>query len=401
MSFDGSASHGFGFLDQTDHKVLPAERLAAFTQFAKIFMSTHDIAPLDAAHARRVMWFLAPPSLGFLKPTVVLFMVVARDDQPFGLVFTSLAPDIALRRVAPSTLESQMAVFTADGRVIGGDDTEYTRYANARLGKGQTGSYHWLPNQGWGMRLEPLALDIGYIVAALPLETRLASQREPAIVIVLVTAALIAMLIAMYRYWNYRFLTRTYEHACRAVEGEILNHLFVHATPVGLCIALRSDFSVFAANQVARSVLERRIHVQARRAVRSAGSERHCAGSGRPGSDDPAASVFAREAERREGASQDLVCVGGGEQDRRALLCAIADISEHHEAERLLRAAKETSDAAAKAKLSFFASMSHEIRTPLSSLVGNWSSSRSGRSPPNRKRASMRCRHPRARCCRW
>jgi hypothetical protein len=40
-----------------------------------------------------------------------------------------------------------------------------------------------------------------------------------------------------------------------AVEGEILNHLLVHARPVGLCIALREDFHLVAENQVTRELL--------------------------------------------------------------------------------------------------------------------------------------------------
>jgi two-component system capsular synthesis sensor histidine kinase RcsC len=372
VSYDGTASHGFGFFDKTDNKVAPAQRLSALVSFAMIYMNTHRIAPLEAARARRVMWFIAPPSLGFRKPMVVLFMVVARNEQPLGLVFTTLAPDTALRHVTSRTLESQIAVFDADGRILGGDDTEHTRYANAHLSDKQTGTFHWLPGRGWGIRLEPLALGIGYIVAALPLGKRLASQKEPAIVIALVTAALIAMLVAMYRYWNYRFLTRTYEQACRAVEGEILNHLLVHATPVGLCIAMRSDFAVIAANQVARSVLDLtdaslRLPAGLCQALQANGIA--------PAQEGQEAMIrqLQYSLEKPDAATVHLKISYASAVVNKTdvLFCAIADISEHHEAERLLRAAKETSDAAGKARLSFFASMSHEIRTPLSSLVGN------------------------------
>ena len=372
VSYDGTASHGFGFFEQTDNKVAPAERLSALVSFAMIHMNTHKIAPLDAARARRVMWFIAPPLLGFLEPTVILFMVVARNDQPLGLVFTMLAPGTALRGVTSRTLESQIAVFDADGRILGGDDTEYTRYANAHLSDKQTGAFYWLPGRGWGIRLEPLALGIGHIVAALPLGKRLASQRQTATVIALVTAALIAMLIAMYRYWNYRFLTRTYEQACRAVEGEILNHLLVHATPVGLCIAMRSDFAIIAANQVARSVLDLteaslRLPAGLCQALEANGIA--------PAQEGQEAIIrqlqYSLDKPNAAMLHLKISYASAVVNKTDVLFCAIADISEHHEAERLLRAAKETSEAAAKAKLSFFASMSHEIRTPLSSLVGN------------------------------
>jgi len=189
-----------------------------------------------------------------------------------------------------------------------------------------------------------LALGIGHIVVALPLATELAAKRVQLTILLIVTGALTAMLLAMYRYWNFRFLTRSYEQACRAVEGEILNHLLAHATPVGLCIALKDDFSLIAANQVARSLFD----------LTDASPMRLPAGL----SEAFVAAGIAPAQEGREAMIQQIQYTlhkSGGDalhlkvsyasavvNKTSVLFCAIADISEQHEVERLLRSAKET-----------------------------------------------------------
>ncbi|SPB15443.1 two-component regulatory system sensor kinase [Caballeronia novacaledonica] len=371
-NFEGTASHGFGFFAGTADTLTPAERLVALTDLVKYIMKTRGVEPLEAAQMRRVMWFIAPPSLGFPKATVIMFMVVARDDTPYGLVFTRIMLERALHDATSDSLASQIAIFDSDNHLLAGDDTEDVRQANARLANAQKGMFHWLAG-GWGARFDVLALGIGHIVVALPLATELSAKRVQLSVIVLVTAALIAMLLAMYRYWNFHFLTRSYEQACRAVEGEILNHLLVHATPVGLCIALKNDFRLIAANQVARSLFDL---TDTSPMFLPAGL---CATLEACGIAPP---EEGREAMIRQ-TQYSLDKPGDGTLHLRVsyasavlnktdvLFCAIADITEQYEVERLLRDAKETSDATAKAKLSFFAAMSHEIRTPLSSLVGS------------------------------
>ncbi|WP_250474811.1 ATP-binding protein [Caballeronia sp. GAFFF1] len=370
--FDGSASHGFAFFEGTDNKVAPPERLSALTDLAKIFMRTRGIAPLDAARARRVMWFMAPASIGFATPTVIMFMVVARNNEPFGLVYTRVSLQKAMDAATPQSMESQMAIMDDEHHVLAGDDTVYVRSTNAQLAKAQAGVFHWASGYSWGARLDTLALGIGHIVVVLPVATELTSKRIQLSILMTVTGALIAMLLAMYRYWNFRFLTRSYEQACRAVEGEILNHLLVHATPVGLCIALKEDLHVIAANQVARSLFDLTDASMRLPAGLCDAFRAHGIAPAKEGPDATIRQLHYTLDKPDAGTLHLKVSYASAVVNKTdVLFCAIADITEHREVERLLRDAKESSDAAAKAKLSFFASMSHEIRTPLSSLVGN------------------------------
>lgn len=55
---------------------------------------------------------------------------------------------------------------------------------------------------------------------------------------------------------------------------------------------------------------------------------------------------------------------------RRAVLCAIHDISDHREAEAALQAAKAAADETSRAKDLFLANTGHEIRTPLNAILG-------------------------------
>ncbi|MEM5436651.1 ATP-binding protein [Paraburkholderia diazotrophica] len=371
---DASASYGYGFFSADANVREPngEDRLAILSHWIKATMAARDIDQLDAVRERRTMWFKAPPSLGFHAHTFIAFSIVAKDDQPYAFVATRIDLDRVVADSIPESMESDAALFDPQGELLAGDAAANVFYAEKHLRPGPTGVFRWIPGHGWGARSQSLIYDIGHIVLSLPVYKDLAARRTEAFVILVLTLALVGLLLAMYRYWNYRYLTRTYDQACLAVEGEILNHLLVHATPVGLCIVLRYDFRIIAANQIARTVLDlgetpTRLPLGLCEAFEKrgilptptrsdAGIEQFEYSQPRPGADDLHLKIaFAPAVVNKTD----------------VLFCAIADITEQHEVERLLRAAKETSDNMAKAKLNFFASMSHEIRTPLASLVGN------------------------------
>ncbi|WP_322030831.1 hybrid sensor histidine kinase/response regulator [Paraburkholderia sp. J76] len=222
------------------------------------------------------------------------------------------------------------------------------------------------------MREEPLARDFGHYMVALSWLDLFALTRTPVILILVLTAALVAMLVTLSRYWNRRVLTQTYNEATRALEGELLNHLLVHATPVGLCIVRRSNFEIIVANQIVRNVLG--LDAQATRlpSALCAEFEKNWPWPARLDDETPVYELpFSLERAGDDGLHLAITYAPATMNREDVMFCAVTDMSKHYEIERLLREAKLTSDEAARAKVSFFAAMSHEIRTPLASLIGN------------------------------
>lgn len=59
----------------------------------------------------------------------------------------------------------------------------------------------------------------------------------------------------MARYFGLRLLRNSFTETSRALQSEMLNHILVSATPVGLCIVRQSDYSVLTTNALAIELL--------------------------------------------------------------------------------------------------------------------------------------------------
>ena len=354
----------------------PPEAKAAFDQFIEsVFaeMRARGADPVEVGRTRRVVWFRAPVSDMLNPQFIVGATVVLRGGEPYALVMTALDPEVVDRSTILGDLQRRPVLI--DGRRLlpqGSTGNDTIQAIDSKLANFQDGQFHYLPGYGWGLRRRPLVLESGHLVYGVPWKEQFNVMRNEVIVVFAASGALILLLLAMFRYWNYQFLTRTYTQASRALESEILNHILVHASPVGLCIVLRQSLKIVVANQIARNLLG--LDATTTRlpdALRSEFEKRSNDEGMVAGPTKVYQFPFSHELDGRSRIHLEVTYSPAVLKREDVLLCTIADISGHVEARQILREAKLTSDAAARAKVSFFASMSHEIRTPLASLVGN------------------------------
>ncbi|WP_321902183.1 hybrid sensor histidine kinase/response regulator [Paraburkholderia tropica] len=374
---DGSAAYGYQLAPAAhlpDGPLRPGEGARVLVDSALLHMSARGADPLSVGRGRSVIWFRPPAALGFAPNLVLGATSVLKDGKPYALVLTSV--DIATLGRDPDGNGPDVApvLVDADGlRLAGPLSDGATQVIERYLASEPTGRFHLLPRFGWAMRERPLVHDFGHYLLALSWADHLRQIRAPVAVVLLLTVALVLMLLSLLRYWNRRVLARTYGEATRALENELLNHLLVHATPIGLCIVRKRDFDIVIANQIVRNVLGLDTRATRLPAALCLEFEKHLPAPVNEGTASTPiyALPFSLTRENGESVHLDITYAAATLNREAVMFCAFADMSKHYEAERLLREAQRTSDEAARTKVSFFAAMSHEIRTPLASLVGN------------------------------
>ncbi|WP_322058085.1 hybrid sensor histidine kinase/response regulator [Paraburkholderia sp. J63] len=375
---DGSAAWGYQLTPNPhskNHEPLHegVDDARMLVDAALLRMSAHGIDPMDQGHWRDVIWFRPPPGLGFPSQLMLGAATVLKDAKPYALVITSVDLGALPKVQAPDTPDIEPTLFDSDGTMLAGTlSAPAAQYVDRVVATLPVERFHLLPRFGWALREQPLEYQFGHYTLALPWDAQLALIRTPLAVILLMTAALVALLVALARYWNRHVLERTYAKATRALEGELLNHLLVHATPVGLCIVRQRDFEIVIANQIVRNVLGLDTHATRLPGALCVEFEKHLPYVPSTAGDTPIHVLpFSLVRDDGESVHLEITYAPASMYREDVMFCAFADMSQHYEAERLLREAKRTSDEAARSKVSFFAAMSHEIRTPLASLVGN------------------------------
>ena len=329
--------------------------------------------PLEAAREKRVVWLTLPSGQTRDRPEMIGASLVSKGNRIYAVALTRIALRDVLQPAREGLSVPDAILFDSfDVPLASSGEEVKAELLDHKLQVRQDGVFHWIPGYGWALRLAPLTADFGHFVFVLPPGQQLQKMAGELLLIGAVTALVLVLLFAMYRHWNYRFLVVTYEEASRALESEMLNHLLVHANPVGLCIVRREGLEIIVSNQIAREVLgmspgETRLP-HGLRAVFDAHLGAQSASASESGIFQIPLTLT-----RTDGNPVHLEITYAPAEVRQepVLFCAIVDMTEHHHSKQLLRQAKLASDAAAKAKLAFFASMSHELRTPLSSLVGN------------------------------
>ncbi|KJK20490.1 histidine kinase [Burkholderiaceae bacterium 16] len=235
------------------HALVPS---SVITRMVLQRFKSRDMDLLQAAREKRVVWLGVPARVAGDDPEIVGASLVAKGNELYAVVLTRIPLQDLLRPAGPNLSIPEPIFFDSLGiPLVAAGARDNAQRLDSRLEGRPDAQFHWVQDYGWALRRPPLVADFGHLIFALPIGQQFQEMRGELLVICLITAALIALLFAMYRYWNYRFLTGTYAEAARA--------------------------------------------------------------------------------------------------------------------QQLLHEAKLASDAAARAKVAFFASMSHEIRTPLSSLLGN------------------------------
>ncbi|WP_213304308.1 ATP-binding protein [Paraburkholderia sacchari] len=334
---------------------------------------TAKLDPLEAAREKRVVWLAMPATAMDDSPEMIGASLVAKGTRIYAVVLTRIALKDLLQPERQGLSIPDAIFFDSFGVPLASSGKSVdAQQLDRKLPEREDGVFHWVAGYGWALRLAPLAADFGRLVFVLPPGQQARKMTGELLLVGAIAAAALGLLFAMYRHWNYRFLVVTYEEASRALESEMLNHLLVHVTPVGLCIVRRETLEIIVSNPIAREVLglaqEDARLPQALRAALAARPDEQNTAVGENGLFQIPLTL------NRAGSSPvslEITYAPAEVRHEAVLFCAIVDVTEHHHSNQLLRQAKLASDAAAKAKLAFFASMSHEIRTPLSSLVGN------------------------------
>ncbi|MCC8391011.1 response regulator [Paraburkholderia sp. MMS20-SJTR3] len=373
---DGSVAYQFGLPTGTPRALRPQSPDDA-RKLVDLVLRRYRALGLDpalAAREKRIIWLRIPGADDGEPPHAVGASLVPSGGAIYAVVLTSVDLQAENRKsFLPSS--PNFIWVTSDGAVvvIGDIPDAQARAIDAQTRALPDGRFHWIAGYGWALRRPSTIFGIGHVIRVVPLRQQIVTMRYQLLLVLSVTAALVVLLLSTFRYWNYRFLTRTYAQASRALESELLNYLLVHATPVGLCIVKKDDSSIVLANQIARTTLG----IENSDTLPAALSEKFKNQGVNKESFALAEGTrifqFPFVLERTKGESVHLkITFAPATLNREDIFfCAIADTTEHVMAEQVLREAKLATESVARAKVNFFASMSHEIRTPLASLVGN------------------------------
>ena len=200
-------------------RVLPPMPPARIVKTILDRFRSRDIDVLQAAREKRVEWLGVPGSAAGIDPEMVGASLVAKGDTLYAVVLTRYPLHELLRPAGPSLSIPEPIVFDSVGTplVVPGAHANAQR-VDARLEAWQDGMFHWVPDYGWALRRPPLVADFGHLIFALPIGHQIREMTEELSVTGAIVIALLALLFALHRYWNHRFLTGTYAEAARAQQ---------------------------------------------------------------------------------------------------------------------------------------------------------------------------------------
>ncbi|AGW94571.1 MULTISPECIES: histidine kinase dimerization/phospho-acceptor domain-containing protein [Cupriavidus] len=230
--------------------------------------------------------------------------------------------------------------------------------------------------------VQELRAEFGLLAYYLPYRMLASALAAELAVILGAMLLLVSAIVLSARYWSRHLLRRTHAEASRALESELMNHILVSATRVGLCIVRQRDYAVLMSNLLADTLLQ--LHGRERLlpdAVADGFDRQPRRGGGGQAAKSAIASFTvaappeAADAQRPAGEGGQrflqVTYAPARYRDDEVLFCAVQDCTAQQALQEQLRSAQQATEAMMRVRATFFAAMSHEIRTPLNALLGN------------------------------
>ncbi|HEY1998162.1 hybrid sensor histidine kinase/response regulator [Paraburkholderia sp.] len=313
-------------------------------------------------------------------PVMTTVSAYYEGGKPVTLVAMSMRVDALIGRLYRHSRVGTLMLLTADRHALispepGGAEIGDMPQAIAAQMPDDTYRYTL---QGAILR-EPLTAGFGALIGYLPWSALAATLGWQLWAIVCAALFLLAGIALTARFWGLRLLRATHDEAAHALENEAINHVLASATPIGLCIVRRGDYSILTANALAGELLHLEGSAQA---LPDHVVERFRAQFGATAASGDEARIVAFDlpalpaslTASGDAANHQIVqfsCAPARYAGAPVLFCAILDVTAQRRLEQQLRSAQQATEANMRARSTFFASMSHEIRTPLNVLLGN------------------------------
>ncbi|MCY1511837.1 Sensor histidine kinase RcsC [compost metagenome] len=220
--------------------------------------------------------------------------------------------------------------------------------------------------------VQPLQAGLGRLVYLLPYRLLVDALAAELAGIVAAMLVLVGGIVLTARYWSRNLLRRTHADASRALESELMTHILVSATPVGLCIVRQRDYAVLMSNRQADTLLQ----VQAcgpmpPALVQAFGNQPRIGGKGPEAIASFTVATPTTALPADAGRFLQITYAPARYRDDDVLFCAVHDCTAQQALQDQLRSAQQATESMMRARSTFFAAMSHEIRTPLNALLGN------------------------------
>lgn len=346
------------------------DRAQLIGRLAALSRTGVDDAEAYGTHATRMELVRHPVS----GAPAIASALVARDGATVIGTFVTLESTAPLSRAMRIADGGVSFVLTGDGRVVAGtgspkalDLGEVTRHLLDAEHKGRT-----LATFRQGLRFfQVVRIEEAdwALVSTYCIDDVIADGQRLYIAAASLAFGLLLGLWTLLAWLHWRAFGPALARAARVYQGEQLSRALIQLSPVGLCLLDRHSGDPVVQNDMMRQLAaaaERRGAMLYARMVDQASAILLLP--------DTTIAEFEVSVPDPHGQAPVVLLVGATSasyQGRMVLLCAVRDLSARIELEQQQKQARESAEAASRAKSRFLAAMSHEIRTPLHGILGH------------------------------